>query len=204
MCLLTEHPRPAARISGMHTLPGVVSPVTRSFLIAALGLILIFSAGAALSQQTSIAPQKLVPAAALIQAPASSDQDDALFKTIQALDAKLFAAYNTCDLATFGTLVDENVEFYHDKTGLAVGRQPLLDALKQNICGKVTRELVAGSLEVYPLTNYGAVEIGVHRFHHPGDPTNVGEAKFIHIWREKDGQWQITRVISFDHQAAPK
>jgi hypothetical protein len=83
-----------------------------------------------------------------------------------------------------------------------VGRQALLDALKANICGKVTRELVAGSLEVYPLEHYGAVEIGVHRFHHPGDASNIGEAKFIHVWRDKDGTWTITRVISFDHHAA--
>jgi hypothetical protein len=163
--------------------------MTRSFLIATLGLILVFSAGAALSQQTAPAQEKLAPS-----------PQDALFSTIQSLDTKLFTAYNACDLSTVAALIDENVEFYHDKTGLAVGRQPLLDALKQNICGKVTRELVSGSLEVYPLEHYGAVEIGIHRFHHPGDPTNIGEAKFIHIWHEKDGQWQITRVISFDHQ----
>ena len=165
--------------------------MTRSFLIAALGLILIFSAGAALSQQTSPSQEKIAPAPV-----------DALFATIQALDAKLFNAYNTCDLATVSSMIDENLEFYHDKTGLSVGRLALLDALKANICGKVTRELVPGSLEVYPLQHYGAVEIGVHRFNHPGDATNVGEAKFIHVWREKDGVWQITRVISFDHHSA--
>ncbi len=165
--------------------------MTRSFLIAALGLILIFSAGAALSQQTAPSQDKITPAPV-----------DALFATIQALDTKLFNAYNTCDLATVSSMIDENLEFYHDKTGLSVGRQALLDALKANICGKVTRELVAGSLEVYPLAHYGAVEIGVHRFNHPGDATNVGEAKFIHVWREKDGVWQITRVISFDHHSA--
>jgi len=165
--------------------------MTRSFLIAALGLILIFSAGAALSQQTSPSQEKIAPAPV-----------DALFATIQALDTKLFNAYNTCDLATVSSMIDENLEFYHDKTGLSVGRQALLDALKANICGKVTRELVPGSLEVYPLAHYGAVEIGVHRFNHPGDAANVGEAKFIHVWREKDGVWQITRVISFDHHAA--
>jgi len=165
--------------------------MTRSFLIAALGLILIFSAGAALSQQTAPSQEKIAPAPV-----------DALFATIQALDTKLFNAYNTCDLATVSSMIDENLEFYHDKTGLSVGRQALLDALKANICGKVTRELVPGSLEVYPLAHYGAVEIGVHRFNHPGDATNVGEAKFIHVWREKDGVWQITRVISFDHHSA--
>ena len=25
--------------------------------------------------------------------------------------------------------------------------------------------------------------------------------QFIHLWRNKNGAWKITRVISFDHQA---
>jgi hypothetical protein len=120
---------------------------------------------------------------------------------ITALDKQLFDAYNTCNIEKLGTLVADDLEFYHDKTGLAVGKQPFLDAIKKNICGKVTRELVAGSLEVYPLHGYGAVEIGVHRFHHPGD-SDVGEAKFVTLWQYKDGAWKITRAISYDHGAA--
>ena len=53
------------------------------------------------------------------------------------------------------------------------------------------------------MKGFGAVQIGVHRFHHPGrdhiEP--VGEAKFIHLWRYEDGAWTITRVISFDHHS---
>ena len=123
---------------------------------------------------------------------------DALFQTIKAQDAALFGAYNTCDLKTVGAMVTDDLEFYHDVTGLAVGRQSLVDGVKNNICGKVTRELVQGSLEVYPLHGYGAVEIGVHRFHHPGD-SDVGEAKFVQLWQYKDGAWKISRVISYDH-----
>ncbi|MBV8631594.1 MAG: nuclear transport factor 2 family protein [Silvibacterium sp.] len=129
---------------------------------------------------------------------------DQLFRTVQSLDAQLFDAYNHCDLATLGSLVSGDLEFYHDKTGLAVGRQPFVDAIKNNICGKVTRELVSGTLEVYPIANFGAVEIGVHRFYHPGEPGNIGEAKFIILWRQQDGKWQVTRTISFDHRAAAK
>lgn len=129
---------------------------------------------------------------------------DTLFETIRALDTQLFDAYNHCDLDKFGSLLADDLEFYHDKTGLMRGRQAVVQAVKNNICGKVTRELVPGSLEVYPMDNYGAVEIGVHRFHHPGQEDAVGEAKFIHIWQNKDGAWKITRVISFDHQALKK
>jgi len=102
-----------------------------------------------------------------------------------------------------GSMVAEDLEFYHDQTGLSVGRQSLIDGVKNNICGKVQRELVAGSLEVYPIKGYGAVEIGVHRFSHPGDPGNAGEAKFVQLWQLKDGSWKLTRVISFDHNSTP-
>ncbi len=124
---------------------------------------------------------------------------DDLFKTIAALDKKLFDAYNTCDLETVASLTADDLEFYHDQTGLSVGRQSLIDGLRNNICGKVHRELVPGSIEVYPIKGYGAVEIGVHRFSHPGDSGPGGEAKFVTVWRLKAGQWQFTRVLSFDH-----
>jgi hypothetical protein len=126
--------------------------------------------------------------------------EEELTRAVTALDKQLFDAYNTCNIEKLGTLVVDDLEFYHDKTGLTVGKKPFLDAIKMNICGKVTRELVPGSLEVYPLHGYGAVEIGVHRFHHPGD-SDVGEAKFVTLWQYKDGAWKVTRVISYDHGA---
>lgn len=110
---------------------------------------------------------------------------DPLFQTIQSLDAKLFDAYNHCDLQKFGSLLADDLEFYHDKSGLSSGRQALVEGVKNNICDKVTRELLPGTLEVYPIANYGAVEIGIHRFHHPGHESteSIGEAKFIHLWQ---------------------
>jgi Domain of unknown function (DUF4440) len=147
------------------------------------------------------APQKSIAAALVTPGSAQLAATDPLYKTIEALDAKLFAAYNTCDLATMSAMVSDDLEFYHDVSGLAVGRQSLLDGVKNNICGKVTRELVPGSLEVYPIAKYGAVEIGTHRFHHPDDPANIGEAKFIHVWHNDNGTWKLTRVLSFDHHA---
>lgn len=98
----------------------------------------------------------------------------------------------------------DDPEFYHDKNGFMVGGPQIVDAIKNNLCGKVKRELVPGTLEVYALEGYGAVEIGVRRFLHPWaqDHGVVGEAKFIHVWRHKDGTWKITRVINIDHHEA--
>jgi ketosteroid isomerase-like protein len=127
-------------------------------------------------------------------------QPDPLFKTIQSLDTKLFDAYNHCDLTTLGAMVSDDLEFYHDQTGLSVGKEPFLSAIKQNICGKVERTLLVDTLEVYPLKGYGAVEIGVHRFHHPGHPEDgMGDAKFVTLWQNQDGVWKVTRVISYEH-----
>ncbi len=147
---------------------------------------------------------------ACAQADATKDPDtltsDQLFHVIQAEDAALFGAYNSCDLATFGSLLADDLEFYHDKGGLMTGKQATVDGVKNNICGKVTRQLVPGTLEVYPIAHYGAVEIGVHRFYHPGNEERdgVGEAKFIHLWHFQDGRWKVARVISFDHHGAAK
>ena len=129
----------------------------------------------------------------------SAAQSDPLFTTIQSLDTELFDAYNHCDLTTLGKMVSDDLEFYHDQTGLSVGKEPFLAAIKQNICGKVQRELLSGTLEVYPLKGYGAVEIGIHRFHHPENAENVGDAKFVMLWQNKDGVWKVTRVISYNH-----
>ena len=127
---------------------------------------------------------------------------DPLYQTVAGLDTALFSAYNNCQLDKLSSLVADDLEFYHDKTGLAVGRQTFIDAIRNNICGKVHRELVPGTLEIYPMEGYGAVEIGIHRFTHPEDPHNLGEAKFITLWRHKDDSWKMARAISFDHHPA--
>jgi len=148
----------------------------------------------------------LLPSVAGAQGTGASVPDAELFGTVAALDRAVFDAYNTCDLEKFGAFFTEDVEFYHDQGGLTRSRQSLVEGVKNNICGKVRRELVAGTLEVYPMHGYGALELGVHRFHHPGrDQTEpVGEAKFMHLWQHAGGAWKITRVLSYDHHSLGK
>ena len=129
-----------------------------------------------------------------------------LERAITALDGALFDSYNKCDLEKFSAFFVEDVEFYHDQGGLTLGRAALTESVKKNICGRVTRELVPGTLQVFYMKGYGAIEMGVHRFHHPGheDSEPVGEGRFIHLWQYKDGAWRITRVMSYDHHTAGK
>jgi ketosteroid isomerase-like protein len=140
------------------------------------------------------------------QSAQNAPQHDELYRTIESQDAALFDAYNKCELEKFSSFFVDDVEFFHDQGGVTLGRKDLTESVKNNICGKVTRELVPGTLEVYPMRGYGALEMGVHRFHHPGhdDTEPVGEAKFVHLWQYKDGAWKITRVISYDHHSLPK
>jgi Domain of unknown function (DUF4440) len=130
---------------------------------------------------------------------------DDLYKKVAGLDTALFDAYNKCDLDKLGSMVADDLEFYHDQTGLSVGKLSLVDGVKNNICGKVHRELVTGTLEVYPIKGYGAVEMGIHRFTNPNKAGDTGgEAKFVHLWQVKNGIWKVTRVFSFDHHSLQK
>lgn len=146
------------------------------------------------------APAQTVPPLDKIQ------NQEELDRAVTALDAALFDSYNRCDLDKFASFFVDDVEFYHDQGGVTLGKAALTESVKKNICGRVTRELVPGSLKAYYMKGYGALEVGDHRFHHPGheDTEQVGEGKFIHLWQYKDGAWKITRVISYDHHAVPK
>jgi hypothetical protein len=124
-----------------------------------------------------------------------------LDKIITTLDIALFDAYNHCDLERFSAYLSDDLEFYHDQGGVTVGKEKVTESIKKNICGKVTRELVPGTLQIYHMAGFGAVEMGVHRFHHPGheDTEPVGEGKFIQLWKYNNGGWKVTRIISYDH-----
>lgn len=124
--------------------------------------------------------------------------DKKLYNTIVYLDSILFEGYNTCKLDRFEKYISDSIEFYHDKSGLTTSKKELIESLRKNICGKVTRELINGSIEVYPVPGYGAIQIGNHRFHNNQEkentPSRIG--KFVHTWQYKNGEWKITRVIS--------
>jgi Domain of unknown function (DUF4440) len=59
--------------------------------------------------------------------------------------------------------------------------------------------LVPDSLEVYPIKNYGAVQIGRHLFTRQGEQGSE-VAKFVHLWHKTEGGWRLARVLSFDHR----
>ncbi|MDP4265060.1 MAG: DUF4440 domain-containing protein [Bacteroidota bacterium] len=119
-----------------------------------------------------------------------------LYHTITSLDSTLFDAYNNCNLEKYAALFSEDLEFYHDKGGLSTSKKDMVEAVKNNICGKVTRELAKGSIEVSPIPGFGAVEMGSHRFHNLKEGSLSRFSKFVVIWQKKNNEWKVTRVIS--------
>ena len=138
-------------------------------------------------------------------------ENSTLFKSVMALDSQLFdEGFNRCRLDVTARLADDNLEFFHDKSGTQNRAQFLL-AMKNNVCGnpegKPVRTLVAGSTKIFALENngelYGAVQQGEHRFHLKGtDTAKAGYtvAKFTHVWILNKSQWQLKSAISYDHQ----
>jgi ketosteroid isomerase-like protein len=127
----------------------------------------------------------------------TSAQSKTLYQTIAELDSIFFTAYNTCDLKKQAEFYSDSIEFYHDQGGLISSKQAILEGTERNICGKVTRELVKGSIEVSPIPNYGAVEIGMHMFHNNQEKGQVPHAsRFVVIWQNRGDRWTIEKVIS--------
>ena len=121
-----------------------------------------------------------------------------LYNEIVAMDSEFFAAYNRCDLEKQEEIYSDSIEFYHDQAGLMTSKKGILNATEKNICGKVTRHLVPGSIEVYPIKDFGAIEFGEHTFKNNQEsaetPSQVG--KFVIFWEKEDAKWRITKVVS--------
>ena len=139
-------------------------------------------------------------------------QTQALTDEVAAADKALFAAvFDTCDTATVAKMVTDDFEMYHDKGGLTAKSGADFVKSIDGMCARqktgedyrARRELVAGSLKVYPLNNYGAVEVGEHRFYKlmPGKPEQLVEiALFTQVWKKDPAGWKLARVLSYDHR----
>ena len=137
-----------------------------------------------------------------------------LFNEVEAVDREFFAAiFDTCDLAVLGGLLTRDVEMYHDKGGLTSTSSAQLVGVIDGVCKRqragedyrARREIVPGTMKVYPLNNYGAIQVGEHRFYQlaPGKPEKLVEvAKFTQVWKREASGWKLARILSYDHQLA--
>lgn len=141
----------------------------------------------------------LYPWTAALSQPAP--ESDALFEEIARMDSTLFDAFNKRDLDKLRALFTRDLEFYHDQGGLGTYEQNMESferLFAQN--NDLKRTLVDGSLEVYPVKDYGAIEVGEHTFCHTENGLlDCGTFKFVHIWKKENGRWKISRVVSYGH-----
>ena len=133
-------------------------------------------------------------------------KDEGLYNQIYELDKAVFGSFNTCDMELHKTFFTDDLEFYHDKVGLTSSLKSFIENTEKYVCGKgrakMRRELVAGSLIVYPMNNYGAISIGEHRFYQSdlGQKERLTEvAKFVCVWKKVGDQWKMSRTLSYDH-----
>lgn len=144
-------------------------------------------------------------------APAS----EALIAAITRADAALFdAVFDACDAAKVRALVTDDFEFHHDHGGRIAGSgAQFADAIAKQCTGRdehsvvSRRELVPGTLAVFPDGEDRAMETGIHRFyeHRAAEPERlVGIARFAHVWRRENGIWRAERVLSYDHNGVSK
>ncbi|GEP97104.1 nuclear transport factor 2 family protein [Chitinophaga cymbidii] len=149
----------------------------------------------------------IIPLLMLFAAPSFAQS---LTATILEKDSLFWQAYNQCDLPAFRQFFTDDVEFYHDKGGLTQGADRLTSNMKANLCSNtgfgLRREVIEGSVKVYPLqqsdTIYGAIISGDHVFYilEKGKAERLdGQAKFTHVWVLKNGEWKMSRVLSYDH-----
>ena len=70
---------------------------------------------------------------------------------------------------------------------------------------RARRELVPGSMSVHVIGDYGAMQMGTHRFYalREGKADRLTETgKFIDLWKREGDGWKLARVISYDHVLA--
>lgn len=146
------------------------------------------------------------PTAGDVAAAADPSRAGRLYDALAQMDSLMFdASYVRCDAGAVHAMLADDVEFYHDRTGLHRGAHVRADfAQLTQHCPRaqgVRRELVPGTLRVYPVAGYGAVQMGEHRFVQRGAPAPV-TARFVHVWRQDGSAWKATRILSLDHQAS--
>jgi ketosteroid isomerase-like protein len=153
----------------------------------------------------------ILPFAAVAQT-AGPTPTKQLTDEVAAADAAFFAAFfDRCDTKALAAMITDDFEMFHDKGGrIAASAKQFMESIERTCARQKTgedyrarRELVAGTLKVYPLNNYGAVETGEHRFFQllPGKPEKLVEvALFTHVWKKDEGGWKLARVVSYDHR----
>lgn len=135
------------------------------------------------------------------QGPTSEREPTVLHDEISRMDNALSETFNAHDLKAVMRLFAEDLEFYHDSDGLLTYAE-VTEGFRRLFSADngIRRDLVPGSLVVHPVADYGAIQIGEHRFcHKENERDDCGTFQFVHVWRKVGDQWKLARVLSYGH-----
>jgi len=146
---------------------------------------------------------------------AQVENSSELYQTIKEKDSLLFTiGFNNCDISQFKKLVSENFEFYHDQSGITTSKSTFIKGIENGLCKlpyKPKRVLAKNSLKIYPLKNngilYGAIQTGEHHFYaieKGKEEYLTSVAQFNHLWLLENGNWKLSKVLSYDHKDVDK
>ena len=139
------------------------------------------------------------------------DKSSELYKSIEIKDSLLFnVGFNTCDLKQFELLVSENFEFYHDLSGITNSKVEFISGIQNGLCKlpyKPKRVLSENKMDVFPLEKngvlYGAIQTGIHNFYAVEESKIeylTSTAKFTHVWIIENGDFKLSKGLSYDHK----
>ncbi len=128
--------------------------------------------------------------------------------TAMAADNAYWAAFNHQDAKSMNEFLTDDVEFYHDRGGMLIGKKKLAavnDRMGKDST-KIRREAVPGTIHMFPMRNgeevYGAIVSGEHKFYvtQKGKPEIfTGHAYFTQLMLLKNGKWKVSRIFSYEH-----
>lgn len=128
-------------------------------------------------------------------------EKETLYREIAKMDSLLFQAFNSRDLESLKKFFTTDLELYQDNTGVRNYKQTMEafgELFKKEYV--LTRQLVKGSMEVYPIKDFGAIQSGLHQFCHTENGKNeCAVFKFMHVWQKTKDGWKISRLITYDH-----
>jgi hypothetical protein len=133
--------------------------------------------------------------------PTDTPTSGPLYTEIAHMDTLMFDAFNSRNIDKLKQFFDPGLELYQDNTGVRNFTETIeafTTLFKMDYI--LTRKLVPGSMEVYPIKGYGAIQTGKHIFSHiENGKYQEGTFKFMQIWQKKEGVWRVTREITYGH-----
>jgi hypothetical protein len=124
-----------------------------------------------------------------------------LFDTIFRYDNLMFDAFHQRNIQSFQKYFTADLEIYQDNIGVRRYDEAMKAFaelfLKEYV---LKRMLIPGTMEVYPIQGFGAIQTGWHSFSHAENGVFVCDTfKFMHIWKQELQEWKVSRIVTYNH-----